>query len=71
VKAFREFRRGDDLTVHLKDGTSVRGSFVRVSRSYVQLEEYSIEAGGQMLRMKGVRLLVPRGEVKLVEVNGA
>lgn len=71
MSAFREFRRGDDLTVHLKDGTSVRGAFLRRTRNYLQLDEYSIEAAGGLHRMLGVRLLVPRGDVKLVEVNGA
>jgi len=66
----RDYRRGDDLTIHLVDNTTVRGLFLRRSRLFVHVDEYSIEAAGELRRMKGERLLVPRALVKLVEVNG-
>lgn len=65
----REYRRGDDLTVHLQDDSTTRGLLLRESRRFLHLREYSIESGGALRRMKGDVLLVPRSLVKLIEAN--
>lgn len=64
----RDYRRGDLLTVHDRDGATVKGAFVRRTRRYLHLERYAVEAGGELVAMKGDRLLVPRANEKLVEV---
>jgi hypothetical protein len=68
VKRFRDFSRGDALTVHLDDDSTVAGVYRAVSRRYLRLERYSIEANGVLHAMKGDALLVPVVRIKIVEV---
>lgn len=68
MKRFRDFSRGEALTVHLDDDSTVAGVFRGASRRYLRLERYSIEANGVLHAMKGDGLLVPVGRVKMVEV---
>lgn len=64
----REFRKGDHVTVHrVDDGASRVGVFVRQTRRYVVLSQYSIEAGGNLHRMKGDELLIPRDRIDMLE----
>ena len=69
MSILRDFTRGNLLTVHLVDATTVVGAFVRRSRRSLVLEHYSIEANGTMHAMKGDRLVVPLGNIKIVEVS--
>lgn len=64
----RDYRRGDLITVHKKDGSTVRGTYVRRTRRYMHLERYAIEAGGELVQMKGDRLLVPLVNEEITEV---
>jgi hypothetical protein len=64
----RAYTRGDLLTIHLVDNSTVRGSFERETRRNLILTRYEIEAGGVLHEMKGDRLIVPK-PVKLVEVS--
>ena len=64
----REFRKGDHVTVHrVDDGASRVGVFVRQTRRYVVLSEYSIDVGGTLHRMTGDELLIPRDRIDLIE----
>lgn len=69
MKLFRgDYRVGDILTVHRKDGDTARGSFQRRSKRYLHVESYSIEAAGELRAMKGDRLLIPVDTIALIEV---
>jgi hypothetical protein len=67
VNIFRDFQRGDVLMVHLSDGTTVAGTFLRLSKNFLQLTGGKIEAAGMLHEMRSERLLVPRGVIRLVE----
>lgn len=68
VNLRREFRKGDHVTVHrVDDGVSRMGLFVRQTRRYVVLSAYSIEVDGNLHRMKGDELLIPRDRIDLLE----
>lgn len=68
---FRDFRKGDVLTVHLMDGTTCAGVFLRSSRNFLRLSAGKIEANGALRDLLSERLHVPRQLIKLVEVVSA
>jgi hypothetical protein len=63
-----DYRRGNVLRVHLIDNSSVEGTFLRSTRTYLHLQEGSIEGDGRLVRVSSERVLVPVRQVKLVEV---
>lgn len=69
MKYFRDFCRGDLLTIHLSDNTTVAGVFERITRKNVHLTRGEMEAGQAMRVLTSEKLVVPRDNVKAYEVR--
>lgn len=65
----REFNKGDIVRVHTKDEPARTrvGAFVRRTRRYLVVSNYSIELGGELHRMTGDELLIPVGNIDCIE----
>ena len=68
IRSRSDYRMDDILTIHRRDGETVRGAFVKRTKQYLHIRQYSIEAGGELRAMRGDRLLIPHEIVALVEV---
>lgn len=65
----RAYKHGDLLTIHLKSGESVKGSFLRETRKHWVLTRHAVSVDGVFVEAGSDRLLVPVVNVAMVEVR--